>query len=135
MENKCTTKFCRNTPPKKSNICYKCQKRKYREKYPIKAAYDNLKSNAKRRNKEFNITLEQFEQFCLETKYLVGCGRSKDSLHIDRKKEDAGYTIENIQTLTNSENVKKYLEWYWNGNKMKFTTKTTKQEPISDCPF
>lgn len=116
-------------------MCHKCKKRRYREKYPLKAAYHNLKSNAKRRNKQFDITIEQFEQFCINTKYLFGKGRTKNSLHIDRKEENVGYTIENIQVLTNLKNVKKYLEWHWNGNKMEFTTKTSKQEDISDCPF
>lgn len=42
----------------------------WREKNPVHDAYLNLKSNAKRRGKYFDLTLAQFKQFCVKTKYM-----------------------------------------------------------------
>lgn len=128
-----------NKKIKKNNYCSTCQ----RKKFPIKYAYQTLKDNAKRRGKEFTISLEDFEDFCIKTNYIAKKGIYKDTFHIDRIKEQEGYTKENIQTLTNSENVRKYLKYYWDeyNRKMKFTFKTNKHEHSTGgyenngCPF
>lgn len=110
----------------KNNYCSKCQRLKNPEKY----AYQTLKDNAKRRGKEFTLTFEQFSEFAVKTSYIARKGRKKDSLHIDRIYENNGYTKENIQTLTNSENVRKYLKYYWDeyNRKMIFKFNTIKDE-------
>jgi hypothetical protein len=107
---------------------------KFRTENPIKNAFNNLRQNAKRRGKQFDLTFEQFEAFCVKTEYMLGKGKTKDSFHIDRKEEHLGYTIGNIQVLTNTQNVKKSLEYRYN-LKMEFTTKIVKQNPVSDVPF
>lgn len=111
----CKTKNCRK-PKYRGNYCHSCQKKKYKEKHPVKYAYTVLKNNAKRRGKEFELTLEQFEKFCIKTNYLVGRGIYKESYHIDRIDESKGYTIDNIQVLTNSQNIKKYLTYSYDAN-------------------
>lgn len=73
----------------------------------MKAAFQTLRHNATRRGKPFNLTFEQFQQFCRETKYMAGRGRSKQSFTIDRIDNNKGYTIDNIQMLTKSDNCRK----------------------------
>ncbi len=73
----------------------------------MRYAYQVLKNNARARGKEFTLTLEEFEKFCYETEVLHGRGRTSTSFHIDRKRDHEGYHKDNIQVLTNAENVKK----------------------------
>lgn len=108
----------------KNNYCSKCQRLKNPEKY----AYQTLKDNAKRRKKNFELSFEDFKIFCIETNYIAKKGRRKDTLHIDRIKEQEGYTKENIQALTNSQNVRKYLKHYWDGYRMNFKFQTLKYD-------
>ncbi len=104
---KCNTPNCRNKAAKGRTICYKCKTRKHREKNPVKAAYDALKHNAKRRGKVFTITFADFKKFCRKTKYMAGRGRMKDSFSIDRIDPAKGYEPGNLQLLTISENSSK----------------------------
>lgn len=104
---KCKTKNCYNEARKKRRFCYKCEKRKGREKNPTAATYRNLKTNAKRRGIEFKLTLEEFFIFCEETGYMKHKGTEADSMTIDRKRHWEGYHKDNLQVLTLSENVKK----------------------------
>jgi len=136
----CATDICTNTA-KRGRYCFKCISRKRKEKDPVREAYHKLKSNAKRRGKYFDLTLEQFRCFCIKTKYISKRGRERDSYHIDREDESGGYTINNIQLLTNRDNVIKYKKYVgeWTGNGMKFFTATvrepTKDGHEEDCPF
>jgi hypothetical protein len=77
-------------------------------KYPFKYWFDTLKMNARRRRKEFTLTLKQFEDFCRKTGYDTKKGRTADSLTIDREDVTKGYTFENIRAITLSDNVKCY---------------------------
>lgn len=109
----CIEKYCTRKRRKGKRICTTCDKRKWREKYKMKAAFQTLKYNTTRRCKEqgrvipFTLTFEQFEKFCIKTKYMAGKGRSKESYTIDCIKEELGYTYENIQKLSKSDNSKK----------------------------
>ena len=78
---------------------------------PIGQAFRRLKSHAKQRGKEFEITKEEFSQFCVKSEYLQRKGIQKECYHIDRIDEMKGYSLDNIQVLTNSENIKKYCKW------------------------
>lgn len=106
----CITKNCRK-PKYKGNYCHSCKKRRYKEKNPIRYAYNVLRNNAKRRNKDFQLSFEEFSKFCIKTNYLAGKGIFKESYHIDRIDENKGYIIDNIQILTNTQNIKKYLTY------------------------
>lgn len=101
----------------------------------MKAAFQNLRANAKRRGKEFSLTFDQFKKFAIETNYLAGKGRTSKSFHIDRINEDEGYHIDNIQILTNSENVKKYhkskLVCYYDAEGYPWDFKTVHMQGIS----
>jgi len=133
---KCITNKCRKKA-QHGRYCYRCSKKRYIENNPVKYAYQTLKGNAKRRGKEFDLTFEQFEKFVSTTKYMSGRGIYKDSLHIDRKDETKGYTIDNLQILTNSKNVKKFLRWNHDakGKPTDFSVSKFVDEPNDDDPF
>lgn len=134
--NKCETKYCRNDRAKGRRKCHKCRTREYKERHPVKYAFHVLKKNAKRRGKEFSLTFEQFSEFCHETKLLTKRGIWAESWTIDRIDEDRGYHIDNIQILTNSENVRKRREYDY----LSKTVRVVKyQDPgsndLDDLPF
>jgi hypothetical protein len=104
---KCITEGCTNKAREKRKICTTCKTRKYRAKNPLKYWYDTLKSNARRRGKEFTLTLEQFQEFCIKTGYDESKGRTADSLSVDRVDDTQGYHYYNIQAITVSDNSKK----------------------------
>lgn len=85
----------------------------WRKKNPIRSAYTTLKCNAKRRGKVFKLTFEEFKEFAIKTDYINRKGITATSYHIDRIDENKGYTVDNIQVLTNRDNVKKYFNHYY----------------------
>lgn len=107
----CKTRKCKKGAAPKSNRCYTCTKRLYRERHPIRNAYNNLRQNAKRRKKDFDLSFEQFKKWAIETSYIKKRGRTATSYHIDRIDPMKGYTLGNIRALTNSENVKRHAEF------------------------
>lgn len=111
----CIEKRCTNKRQKGRKYCSTCRKKKWRAKYPMKAAFQTLRQNRRRRDKEqgkvtpFTLTFEQFKKFCIKTKYMAGKGRSKESYTIDCIIPELGYTYENIQKLSESDNSKKEI--------------------------
>lgn len=127
----CITKFCRK-PGYRGNYCHRCQKQRYKEKHPERYAFTVLKNNAKRRGKIFELTYEQFLEFAIKTNYLAGRGRTKESLHIDRIDETKGYTIDNIQVITNTENLRKFLSYQYDQNGKPTDFKILKSPTLND---
>jgi len=125
---KCRQKLC---------DCVNCKQKEYRAKNIEKYTYNNLRNNAKRRGKEFNLTFEEFLEFAIRAKYFVGKGIFKDSLHIDREDETKGYVFSNLQVLANSKNVKKFLTYKYGptGKPEDFEVKTYKPTDYPDTPF
>lgn len=78
------------------------------QRKPIDMCYYWLKKSAKKRNYEFTITLDWFRDWIKKSGYMEGRGRLADSLTIDRKENWRGYTPDNLQILTKSENSSKY---------------------------
>lgn len=110
--------------------------RAWKKANPLRYAYQSLKDNAKRRGKPFDLTFEQFKSFCSKTSYIQNRGRLAGSFHIDRKNEDEGYTLDNIQVLTNSENVRKYVAFkYRDKDGPHFETVTVRPVNESNYPF
>lgn len=140
MERIC--KECLLKPAAKQKTrCHCCIKRQQNQDV-IKASYYNLRGNAKRRNKEFDLTLEQFREFCIRTEYHLGKGKTKTSYSIDRIDDNKGYTLDNIRILTLSENTqkenlrRKQLVCDWeNGNRFTFKPLLTFENQFSDVPF
>ena len=130
----CQSKFA---APRR-NVCYSCKQARYKRDNPVKYAYRKLRANARRRGKRFELTLDEFREFCQKTEYLLGKGRSKESYHIDRIDPFGGYTKDNIQVLTNSENVKKHISYMYDfrEKKMQFWVQTERpRDPDENCPF
>lgn len=104
----CVTPFCIKKHRPDRHCCYSCIKAQYRQKYPIKYAYQVLKNNARRRGKQFSLTLQEFESFVILNDYMNKRGTKCKSLQIDRIDESKGYTKSNIQAITLRENLYKY---------------------------
>lgn len=107
---KCATKYCKNKT--EWTHCSTCRSRKSREVDPVRYAFNTLKANAKRRGLAFSLTIDQFREFCIKTKFIAGKGRSSDSYTIDRIYNNVGYHIDNIQVMKNGDNVRRYFLTY-----------------------
>jgi len=132
---KCKEKEAEN----KSKNCNSCNYLQKKKSNPIRIAYQSLKGHAKERGKDFNLTIQEFTEFCIKSEYINKKGIKKDSFHIDRINESVGYQIGNLQLLTNSENIRKYIQFVEinrDGSK-KFTTTVNLNlnNQINDTPF
>ena len=105
---KCSEPYCKNNRGGNHKLCFKHRNRKHREKHPIRAAYQILKDNAKRRGKPFEIRLVWFTEFIKDSGYIEQKGRLADSLTLDRIKNYLGYIEGNIQVIQKSKNVTKF---------------------------
>lgn len=113
---RCEIKGCGIEPRKGHKKCQKCEKRAWRKNNEMKAAYSNLRDNANRRGKFFDLTFDQFQQFAIETNYIQGKGRTSTSYSIDRIENDKGYTIDNIRIMEFGQNASKkdkILNYNW----------------------
>lgn len=116
-------KTCKRRPRvKHRTLCNHCRNKKYRQADLVRTAYECIKARAKRKGKEFTITLAYFRKFCYKVDYRAGLGRSAESYTVDRIKEEKGYVPGNLQKLTNAENVRKYLSYDWRTKTASVTT-------------
>ena len=67
---------------KKDRFCYKHRHRYRKYNNTLRYVYDALRCNAIRRDKNFNLTLKEFGQFCEETNYLELRGKTGKSASI-----------------------------------------------------
>lgn len=104
---KCKHKDCTSEASLGRRECEKCRSRAYRFRYPLKYWYSTLKMNAKRRGKDFSLTLEQFSEFCNKTGYGELKGKTATSLSVDRIRPLEGYSYDNIRAITLSDNSKR----------------------------
>jgi hypothetical protein len=108
MEHRyCDITYCLNYAAKGRKRCNKCRSRLYRAKHKLVATYHINKANATRRGISWELSLKDFESFCIENNYLEFKGLTPDSYSIDRIKSDIGYTATNIQVLTLADNTTK----------------------------
>lgn len=104
----CCACRCKNKPVEKlGGLCPKHYWQKRRKIDPVYCRYNQFKGNAKKRGKDFTITLEEFRKFCQRTGYLIVKGRRGQNATIDRRCNAHGYHIWNIQILTLSQNASK----------------------------
>lgn len=103
----CTTRGCKKEKSSGHKHCGMHHMRLVRKNNPMRASYTALKNNAYRRGHSFSLTFAEFTQFCYETDYIAGKGRTKKSFSIDRIDPSKGYHIDNIQCMTVSENSRK----------------------------
>lgn len=122
-KDRCCAHGCKNLKTKKDRFCGKHRHRFNKAVNPIRYTYNSLKSNARRRGHEFDLTIFEFERFCQETGYMELKGKLPGSASIDRMDCNKGYTYENIQILTLRQNsIKQNRVDYGN-------------EQIDDLPF
>lgn len=131
---------CNKNPPfRKRRQCNTCVSRLHRAKHRVKYAFDTLKSNAKRRGHGFDLTLEQFEKWCVATDYIVGKGKTTESFSVDRIDNNKGYTLDNIRVLSLRDNSRKHTKQVvFEPMTRTFYTATLPDDEgttISDCPF
>lgn len=118
----CCVKFCTNKrrsyKDKKTGkvyyrkMCCKHERQKQKENNPIGYHYDFTKQNAKRRKIEWNLTLQEFKDFCNDNpKYLKSINKAyvktAKTLSIDRINPNIGYQIGNIEIRTLAYNSRK----------------------------
>ena len=80
------------------------QFRRWRLRHPVRTAWHIHKWNARQRRIAVLWTLEEFTQFCHETGYHI---IRADGWEIDRKRSCEGYSLDNCQLLSKSENGSK----------------------------
>jgi hypothetical protein len=110
VKGMCIAKGCKRKATGKQ-LCNSCRAKDWRIKHPVEYAYNNLKNRAKQRGIPFEISIEDFKKFCHKTKYIQGKGRAADSLSVDRIDQSKGYVKGNLQALTLSDNIKKFLSY------------------------
>lgn len=116
MKHLCSSRCCQNRArvikkgDKKyiTSFCYKHWRQRAKETNILGYTFDALKQAAKRRGKQFDLTLEQFKEFCERTKYLELKGKTSSSLSIDRIDPTKGYSADNIQAVELGYNVRKF---------------------------
>ena len=120
MRGICVSRGCKNDKAKKLILCHKHKHRRFKQINPLSYFYSVLKQNAKRINKDFDLTIDEFKDFCKETNYIEKKGINKNALTIDRINQKRGYSFDNIQVLPNTVNRQKYVDEkileYENGN-------------------
>jgi len=105
----CCAYGCNNEPVyKKGGLCHKHYKRKRRALDPVGVRYNMFKTNALKRNKDFEISLEEFRNFCKETGYIINKGYRGFAATIDRIDNSKGYSMDNIQIMSMMANINKY---------------------------
>jgi hypothetical protein len=104
----CCAYRCFNEPaPKKCGLCHKHYWRLQKERHPLSVRYNNFKSKAKQRGIAVEITLEEFKEFCHRTGYCIVKGRRGKNATIERPDPLRGYTVDNMELLTFSDNSRK----------------------------
>jgi hypothetical protein len=101
----------------------------------VKYAFINLRNNAKRRGVLFTITLDQFREWCSKVQYIGFSGRSSESFTVDRRHNDIGYHLDNIQVLEKGKNVQKYFFYDYRSKQAVYGTSTAPIEVDEDLPF
>lgn len=105
---KCCAYNCNNRPEiKKGGLCHKHYARRIKNNDPVQARYNQFRSKAAQRGKEVELTLEEFRKFCNDTGYILQKGKRGQNATIDRIDNSKGYSIDNIQLLTNRQNASK----------------------------
>ena len=100
---RCIVAHCRRSTHQATDMCSMHKMRVWRAKNPERAAWQHLRSSAKKRGIAFTLTFEEFVAFCKATGYV----ESKGGLHVDRVDCLRGYEAGNIRALPCYENLRK----------------------------
>lgn len=110
----CHVQYCKNQRAycwKKekwnSRLCPKHSQRRWRACNPIQSAFRACIDHARARNLHWGISFADFKHMCEATSYVDAKGTTRHALTIDRKDACKGYTLDNVQVITQSENAAK----------------------------
>jgi transcription initiation factor TFIIIB Brf1 subunit/transcription initiation factor TFIIB len=120
---KCKTEGCRRNAQQGRSVCRSCRTVRERTTNLERYSWRVAARNAKRRGIPFTLTFDEYVSIAGPSGYFARKGRFKDSLHMDRVREWEGYHFWNMQTITNSQNVKKALLWRYLSEKKKMEFK------------
>ena len=93
--------------------CNTCYRRAYRQNYPYRYFFDNLRHRAKERGHDFTLTVDDIIKLFREAGVSPGGNKHRFGASIDRIKGEHGYHSWNVQVLTLSENSRKEYCDYW----------------------
>ncbi|MFA6066868.1 MAG: hypothetical protein WC707_06830 [Candidatus Babeliaceae bacterium] len=103
----CTHNGCTTDHAPNRLLCYKHRSQAFKENNYLMYTFNALRNNARRRRKEFLLTIQEFAIFCNDTAYLERKGQNPYSATIDRIKSDQGYSYDNIQIMDHIDNTMK----------------------------
>jgi hypothetical protein len=128
----CWKKRCRNERGHggKSRLCHKHERQRQKEINPTRYYFDHHRNNARNRRIPWQITIEQFRDWCARTDF-ISMKQAKDDWTINRIDARKGYKIDNIEIVTRSANSKQqWRDYYANGGQHPGTW----NDPIDDTP-
>lgn len=131
QKGECYILRCRNKPKGGRKLCSTCSSRKTRLEDPVKYAFITKKNHAKEKGILFTITLPQWRDWCSKVEYVGFTGHTRESYDCDRRYNDIGYHIDNIQVLKKVDNIKKYFYYDYRTKAVRFE----RAEPKTDGPF
>lgn len=107
-ENKlCSVEGCDKKHNSKG-LCKMHYLQQWRKEHEYETLWHMLKSSAKRRDIEFNITVDELRAEIGKTPYMQNKGRFLENYNIDRIRQLEGYKPGNIQVITKEENLDKW---------------------------
>ena len=121
---RCSTKYCRGRRTECHAKCPKCRSRDWRKNNPLRAAWRIIKDRARRKKRQFDLPFESFKAMAEASGYPNG-----RAIHCDRIDPTRGYTLDNIQFITGSENsIKGNIERRTEAYRLFFGYKKVTQE-------
>jgi len=103
----CCVRFCRSRRAGRHRLCNGHRMAKWRAENPINSQFNTLRDSARKRRIEFSLTFEQFKSLCEATNYHEQAGCEAHCLQVDRINAAKGYSIDNVEVITCSENTAK----------------------------
>lgn len=117
---KCATQRCRRVAYKtragvQTKYCTACRAKHQKESNPFGYHFNLFRCNAKRRGKDFELTIDEYKAFAVQHGLFTADGVKLSNLSIDRIDPNIGYRADNLQVLTIGENSRKrFVDYYRN---------------------
>lgn len=127
----CRSRNCRglvNQKKEHSPFCSRCRRNRWKLKFPLHYSFSNLRKRARQRGKDFSLTREQYVEFAIKTDYARLKGKSSLSLSINRKNNNEGYHLWNVEAITLSANSRKSFVPYFAAQQENTNYKPTAEE-------
>lgn len=113
----CARYGCLRHAGSKKKYCPKHHHQALKRRDPISYIYSHRKQRAKARGHAWDLTLENFRDWCEWTGYHLHTGRTAESASIDRKLNQYGYHVWNLACIPLGANAAKYTHAHggeWN---------------------